>query len=913
MPDRSLELVLERLDDRNTRFVFPSEIAASSMLVAALAASGRKALSSRRFIGWDAFKAEVFAGVAEGRPSTKAIRSIFARMLAADNAHSPFLTSIVPMQAASASLRFARSIAAALPSLRSVPEGPGSQLADWRELRSRYQAFMLDRGLYEASWLGRNAAGSNEKWLLLYPDLTEDWMDYQEAACSMPDGTLVLSGELGTEPVPAARFGTVVEELRAVLLTIREAVSKGADPAGIIISAAAPESVLPILEREAAVAGVPLDIREGRPLSEGSGGRLLSDAIAVSRSRMSFQSLRRLLLDASRPWKESDTARRLLAIGIAKHIVAPLPDGDDVWETSIGNDEAARRLYRGLRTACSRIAGAKGFRSLRSAFDAFRRAFLDESAWSPGQNDEIARCLLVLDELEEASLAAGLLPDTIPNAADAYLECLEDTRYLPVSESGGIAVYRFPVAAGSKPDMHFVVNLAQGAAVAAARPLSFLRSDVRDGLGAKDLDISSGLIRLLAHSGSRVFLSYSEDGPDGVRPPHPAIIASAPSTLGMGYEREAWLPSREADALSMEEAFPSQVSSAQAALQTIFRDSNDWALGIPEAPIAMAQSSAEAIKQAMNHDGRLRLSATSISEYRSCAFRRVFTSQLAVRPVDSGLSFIDNRLLGQIYHEAFGRLLEPLANAGLSIIAPSLASQTGHEGASLAAGETARPSDADIEKAMREAIEAVARERGPMAGLLVGSAEPILLWHFKRASASLLSVLDGQIPVMVDDKSLSARLETLNLELYGRPDLICVSAADESRSRATIVDYKKSRIPTKAELEPGEDGSASAIQIPAYAFLAESAGFKPEAAYYLSIEGAGPPNKGLLLVFGPGPKPVLSDDMMPLLKPALERAAAAAADIVNRGIVFVPAMRDRAKVCQLCDLRAVCRTHYMVR
>ncbi|GAB1456653.1 hypothetical protein MASR2M48_19610 [Spirochaetota bacterium] len=31
MPDRSLELVLERLDDRNTRFVFPSEIAASSM------------------------------------------------------------------------------------------------------------------------------------------------------------------------------------------------------------------------------------------------------------------------------------------------------------------------------------------------------------------------------------------------------------------------------------------------------------------------------------------------------------------------------------------------------------------------------------------------------------------------------------------------------------------------------------------------------------------------------------------------------------------------------------------------------------------------------------------------------------------------------------------------------------------
>ncbi|GAB1456656.1 hypothetical protein MASR2M48_19640 [Spirochaetota bacterium] len=182
-----------------------------------------------------------------------------------------------------------------------------------------------------------------------------------------------------------------------------------------------------------------------------------------------------------------------------------------------------------------------------------------------GQNDEIARCLLVLDELEEASLAAGLLPDTIPNAADAYLECLEDTRYLPVSESGGIAVYRFPVAAGSKPDMHFVVNLARRRRRGIARQdqLSFPRSDVRDGLGAKDLDISSGLIRLLAHSGSRVFLSFSEDGPNGATPAPTACVADAPSTLGMGYEREAWLPSREADALSMEEAFPSQVSSAR--------------------------------------------------------------------------------------------------------------------------------------------------------------------------------------------------------------------------------------------------------------------------------------------------------------------------------------------------------------
>ena len=310
MVRRILDEVIERLGDPGTRFVFPSEIAASSILVAALAESGRKALPTRRFIGWDAFKSEVFAGDHRGRPSTKAIRSIFALMLTQENARAPFLDSIVPRAAAAASTRFAQSIASALPALRAIPDGAGAHLSDWREIRRRYESFLTNCGLYEAAWLGREAARVNQRWVLFHPDLTEDWDDYAEATCALPDATILLSDGLGKEAVPTARFGTVVEEVRAVLLSIRARVDAGADPASIIISAASPESVLPILEREAAIAGVPLDVREGKPLSESSGGRLVSDAIALSRSRMSFEALRRLLLDQSRPWKEKDAARR---------------------------------------------------------------------------------------------------------------------------------------------------------------------------------------------------------------------------------------------------------------------------------------------------------------------------------------------------------------------------------------------------------------------------------------------------------------------------------------------------------------------------------------------------------------------------------------------------------------------------
>lgn len=908
MRNRLPEELLNGLGDPGVRFVFPSEIAAASALTAALAASGRRALPARRFVGWDAFKAEVFAGDAEGRPSTKAVRAVFARALAADNARAPFLRSVIPTQSAASSLRFARSIAAALPALRAVPDGPGEHLADWREIRRRYEAFMRARGLYEASWLGRSASRPDQRWTLLYPDLTEDWDDYAEAVLALPGASAVLSDGLGAEPARAARFGTAVEELRAVLLAIRDEVAAGADPAGIVISAAAPESILPLLEREAAVAGVPLDVREGRPLSDSSGGRLLADAKALAGSRMSFEALRRLLLDASRPWKEAEAARRLLDVGVRAYIVAPLPGGGDVWEASIGDDEPVRRLYRGLRTASSRIAAATDFRSLRAAFDGFKRAFIDEALWSRRQDDEMARCLAALDELDEAAGAAGL--ERVPGAADAWLEQLSETRYVPVSESGGVAVYRFPVAAGAMPDLHFVVNLAQGAAVAATRPLSFMRADERARLGAADRDLSAGLVRLLARSGGRVFMSYSEDGPDGVRPPHPAVDAVPPEAVGLAYDRRRWLPNLEADGLAAAgreavEAFPAQAACARAAAVTVPAPAAaDWAAAVPDAPATMGRPAADAVRASMSRDGRLRLSATAIEGYASCAFRRIFARTLKVEAMESGLSFIDSLLVGGIYHDAFGRLFRPLAAAGRTIVAPE------------ATGEESRPSAADVDEAIGAAIAGAGAELGPMAAVLVSTAAPALRRDFRRAVAALVPALDGLVPAMVDDEDLIAPLRSVDADLYGRPDLVCLppgTAPDAERLRAVIVDYKKSRIPRRADLQPAEDGTLGAIQIPAYTVLIRAAGLEPYAAYYLSVEKAGDGGKGLLEVFGPGAKPVIPADDLELLGPAVEAAAAGTAAVVERGSIYVPAVRDRDDVCEGCELRPVCRARYTVR
>jgi hypothetical protein len=944
------DAILASLNDATMRFVFPSEVAARDRLERSLERSGRRALPLERFISWDAFKALAFPGPPAGRPASSALRSVFARSLMEENADRPFLSALVPPAKASASPRFARLVAKALPALRGLDGLPASSplLRDWQAIRARYAAFLSERGLYEPGWNERTARALEGAYTLFYPDLTTDWADYEQAVRALPNAALMLADGLSDGPLPAAAFATIVDEVRAVLLALQKAIAEGCDPSRILISVAAPESVLPVLEREAAVAGVALDLREARPLSESSGGRLLADLLRLAQSQRSFSAMRSLLLDRSRPWKAGLNTRALIDLGIRKHILAALP-GVDIWEASMGpKDDEERRLYRGLRGAAERIADAAGFGQLRSAFDAFRRAFLDETGWTPAQNDELARCVRELETLEEASKAAGI--GRIDGAAGAFLEELEELRYLPVSDAGGIPVYRFPVAAGCLPTLHFALNLSEGAAKAASRPLAFLRDDERESLGAHDRDLSPGLIALLARSGERVFLSYSEDGPDGIRAAHQAIEPLAPQSVGLADDRDLWPPN--ADGLSpartvasgppsavQAEVFPIQSASARAALATALPPkasaragssqaaSRSYSEGRPERASLLGPGIRERVAAAQSTDGMLNISDTLIEELEACAFKRLFNRYLKVRPVDTGLSFVDALMTGSIYHDALEALFRPLAEAGRTIVAGGSPSSDSESDAA-AEGETLRPDKADAASALDRAILEQERAHGPFAGMLLRTSRPAFLRDLERALDALLPKLDGLLPVMVEKPNLSAALPLSegDARLIGRMDLVCapptgasstgagarpLSQDEVAPKGAVIIDFKKRSLPKPKDLAPDEEGRLGRYQMPAYAYLLKAAGYEPQAAYYLSIEGPSG-GKRIVCAFGPDAKAAVPLEGIPALLAALERAAARAAGRLRRGEVYLPHEDDQDQICADCDYRPLCRVHYTV-
>jgi hypothetical protein len=905
------QAVQEALRDGRTVFVFPSEIAASSWLARALVETGAAALPSHRFIGWDAFKAQVFAGNEGARPATKVVRTLFARFMMDENSRKPFLLTMPPPDRAALSARFASMVAKALPALRQIPEGKSPYLQDWRIIRERYAAFMADRGLYETAWLQRTADKPACPYLLAYPDLTEDWTDYEAAVLAIPETRVLLASGMPAQPSEAARFPTLVDETRAVLLKIRKALADGADPAGIMISVADPTRTLPVLAREAAVAGVGLDLREGKPLAESAGGRLIADIVGVSKTGRSFEAVRRLLLDLSRPWRDPVTAGRLIRIGIEKHILAPIPgQSADIWELSMDrkNDDEVRGFYRKLRLQCDKITGAASFGTLRAAIDTFKQVFLDDEAWDETQNDEIARCMAELDILDESSRAVGI--EAIGKAADIWLEHLESVRYLKVSRQEGIPVYRFPAAAGAMPDLHFVMNLSLKAAVAAARPLSFLRDDERQKAGASDRDISGGLIRLLSGSGKTVYLSWADEGPEGTRSPHPAIRSASPEDLGLPYLRSAWSSNAEEDfsAISgLPAVFPIQKTGATLALATVLAgDGPGWSEGQPDSPAPMASDISTRIQASLSgDDGLLCLSDTALEEYRDCTFKRIFGKHLRVQAMETGLSFVDARILGSIYHDAFRRCFQPLAESHRTIL-------NGTE-----AGEGTRPARAEVEAAIEDAVRSEGARLGPFASLLMESALPKMRLNFVSAMAIAREVLDGQVPVLVEAAGMLAPTEIDGVLLAGRPDLVCVDPAGEpgtgsaaGSTKATILDYKKNSLPQKKDLRPEMDGSLRKLQIPLYARLVSHAGYQPVRAAYLSVEDE---KNATRFVFSDREKAAVEQEEIPFLMAALEQQVALGAQRIRSGAMHVPHPEDQELLCPNCELRPVCRVRYTVR
>ncbi|MDR2535321.1 MAG: PD-(D/E)XK nuclease family protein [Treponema sp.] len=567
-----LEYIAEALPDRRVQFVFPSAVPAQFWARAAAEAL-IKPITPNRFIAWDTFKAQTLSiNQKDKKPINQAIRTLFASSLLRENAQKgkAFLTDYINPLYASSYSAFIGSLARLFPALEAVlTRSKAAEIqevpyfADLRRIRERYVQFLEDHRLYEPAWNRADFVHSEDRWVLFFPELTEDWEEYREELTALAEQAgekpvrIVPLDAVGSqnqdslpEPIQTIvgayagryiEFSCAEQEYRWLALMLRRLLDEGPlcpEEIGVSVS----QNVdLERLIQELLLYDIQASPREGLPLTEHPGGRLFAALAACPAEKWSFQVLKNLLLDKAFPWKHNLLIDGLMDFGLQYRCVSGYMEGPreiDVWERTFeyhpnyayiyegaklrGTDIAD--FYKKLKTAILGLVQSAHFGELLIKWKQFKKEYFDDAGFNPAINKIIGKAITALKELEKIEQSfpelSGNARDSRGKAFPVFQAYIQEQNYVYQSHQG-IPIYNYKVAAGICPTVHFIINMNQeDAAAVYTGGISFLREDRKKTLGIQDRDISGEFIKAYRFSGSFPIFTLSRRTFNGPAIPH---------------------------------------------------------------------------------------------------------------------------------------------------------------------------------------------------------------------------------------------------------------------------------------------------------------------------------------------------------------------------------------------------------
>jgi hypothetical protein len=851
------------------RFVFPSEAAAGLWAQKVCVLGITRSVARNRFLAWDRFKEECFReDKGDKMPASSLIRRLFAETLAARNAAAgpgdgggglPF-TVIIPQEFMREGSLYAPSIADMLPSLAlwealkndSAYAPSGEDRAEDRDLeilKGEYSSFLAGHNLFEPSWERPRFEDSGGEYYIFFPEAMEDFKEYENILEGSPfiNNNIHIIHTDTSGARTALQFGSVRGELRSLLLELRRLhEEEGIGWEEMAVSVPELEEMEPYLLRELSLYNIPFRRRSGRPLGSYGAGKLFSLIGECSGDNFSFSSLKSLLLDGQIPWRNPLANKSLILFGIRNNCVSSYTEGDtmiDIWEDAFEAAEESESLaayYRGLRKSAEAMSGAKSFADIRKHYFAFRgpvwektgnprgspgggsrSGFLDRDRCSDANNDILARCV---EELNGLVKLEEDYPDLKPqNHFAFFLSLLKETQYVPQQAGGGVNIFPYRVAAAAPFRAHFIINASQGAASVVYRPLKFLRQDKRGRLRVSDYDASGDFFSLYRSEvpGARLRISSSEDTVSGSAIPHSWFEGNIEKQEAGGHDpfprEKAWW--------SGEGVFPAGLFPVQkAGFERWYSRILPWTPEAQEAaafdmmaspfPEPLGALVKERIRRVQWENdetaGRLRISATDLTEFFRCPILWYFRKIFGLKPYSLEAELLDDKSLGNLYHEILKNLFGLIKDRHRDF----------------------KPENLDEYKdwALECTLDA-ARNYPAFEGPL---ASPLISAQAKAISKKLSRLLETEkkyfpnysvgdleqefaFPVEIHPTQSTRPKQPLAVLLNGKIDRVSVSPEGEP----VIIDYKTGQAPTKQQSSKSTDKELEDFQIPLYVLLYE--------------------------------------------------------------------------------------------
>ncbi|MBQ0051356.1 MAG: PD-(D/E)XK nuclease family protein [Treponema sp.] len=560
-PEQIPEFFKSKLSDKNNVFVFPTDVVKDSWIdwiITHPKASGKDAIAYENFIAWDNFKS---AFVSAHKENSQAVPSLLRKMFITDliqkNAEKPkeerLQVIINPEdQYAKTAVSFADWIAKNLPSLhfwkQKLEKSNYGELdaedKDYLYIYQQYRDFLEANNLFEPGWIEDiTLSESKLNFIILYPELLEDFQDYVEIFEDAQNITVFTYPENTEKPV-SYLYPDSRKELRHTILRIIElAESKKADYSEIAVSVPNIEVYRPYIEREFSNYNVPYVIRAGVSLTQNSAGKIFQEISDCYTNSFNFDSLRALLLDECVPWKEENKKLKenLIREGNAMRCVCS-PNGEDIWikalsskrgrlsaaiekgqlgkekleETKAELDyyEKLWEFYGKLKHFISEFfADGITFEKIALAWQGFKNYFLEkDEGFDEFANLVLGRCISELNEIIAIEKNFAECNLKINNPMEFFLQVLNSKKYTPQAKESGVSVFPYRLSSGAYFKYQFVLDASQKNLDVQYRRLTFLNGEKRNKLGLtkddKAIRATEVFIKLYAKK------IQEENGPD---------------------------------------------------------------------------------------------------------------------------------------------------------------------------------------------------------------------------------------------------------------------------------------------------------------------------------------------------------------------------------------------------------------
>ncbi len=533
-------------------FVFSSDIASDSWSEWAARNpddSGVSAVALEDFTAWDKFKGTYLgANVSEKTCIPSLLRKIFIRSLIHQNLTEKFITKIIPSSKEDSENAYAFTdyLTKILPSIKlwhkkyteylkkeglSPEADSDTENKDYYELYTRYNSFLESNNFFEPSWLEPEFVEKEKTIIIFYPEILEDFTEYEEVFSKSQNVILVTLPEQKPENKPLVyHFEDSRTELRRTLLRIRALNQSGVPWTHIALSLPNMEIYKPYIKREAKKYCIPVNIRAGEKLTQNCAGSIFRCIQDCYNSNFSYESVRTLLQNEYVPWKDEVRVRKenLLRLGNELRTLCSYEKDEnstevtDVWLEALKNVDNTEQLeinfYTDLKREVTSLSKSKDFSSLKKAWFIFREAFLDSENFSGDANKILGRCLTELDnitEIEERYIKPLNL--TVENPFSFFVNELNSKIYKPQEEINGVSVFPYKLSAQAYFEWQFVLDASQKNLDIPYKKLSFLNAEKRKTLLGKESEntssASEAFIRLYAKKlpPSEVIFSYASE------------------------------------------------------------------------------------------------------------------------------------------------------------------------------------------------------------------------------------------------------------------------------------------------------------------------------------------------------------------------------------------------------------------